>query len=63
MTPFVHLGIERHRLCAARMLGNDYLGATLAQIGDDDVAVEGLISDQSVEADGSRRTPRTLAEH
>lgn len=51
MTPFVHLGIERHRLCSARMLGNDDLGATLVHIGDEGVAVEGLVGDQSAEGE------------
>lgn len=51
MTPFVYLGIERDRLCSARMLGDDDLGATLVQIGDDGVAVEGFVGDQSAEGE------------
>src|SRR6185312_7923818 len=49
MTPFVNLGIERNGLCSARMLGDDDLGAALVQLGNDAVAVEGLVGDQSVE--------------
>ena len=51
MTPFVDLGIERDRLGAARMLGDDDLGATLVQIGKDAVAVEGLVGNQSAETE------------
>ena len=51
MTPFVHFGIERNRLGSARMLGDDDLGATLVEIGNDAVAVEGLVGDQSAEGE------------
>src|SRR5271168_1407387 len=46
MTPFVHLLVERQGQRAAGMLRDDDLGAALVQIGDDGVAVEGLVGDQ-----------------
>src|ERR1700676_1132917 len=49
MPPFVHLLIDGERLCAARMLGDNDLGAARVQIGDNDVAVERLVGDQRVE--------------
>src|SRR3546814_20781494 len=51
MTPLVHLGIERQGLGAAWMLGNDDLGAALVEVGDDGVAVEGLVGDQRADAE------------
>lgn len=51
MTPFVHFGIERNRLGSARMLGDDNLGAALVEIGNDAIAVEGLVGDQSAEGE------------
>ena len=51
MAPFVEVAIERKRLCAARMLGDNDLGAAGVEIGDDGVAVEGLVGDQAAERD------------
>src|SRR4029453_15835135 len=50
MPPFVHLLVNGERLCAARMLGDDGLGAARIEIGDDDVAVERLVGDQRVKS-------------
>jgi hypothetical protein len=49
MPPFVHLFVDGERLCAARMLGDDDLGAARVEFGDDGVAVERLVGDQRVE--------------
>ena len=49
MPPFVHLLVDGERLCAARMLGDDGLGAARVDVGDNGVAVERLVGDQSVE--------------
>src|ERR1700752_5455852 len=49
MPPFVHLLIDGKGLCAARMLGDDGLGAARVKIGDNGVAVERLVGDQRVE--------------
>jgi hypothetical protein len=49
MAPFVHLRVDGERLYAAGVLGDDDLGAARVEIGDDGVAVEGLVSDQGVE--------------
>src|SRR6201988_3771022 len=49
MPPFVHLLVDGERLCAARMLGDDGLGAARVEICDDGVAVERLVGDQRVE--------------
>lgn len=49
MTPFIHFGVERQRLGAARMLGDDDLCAALVEIGNDAVAVEGFVGDQRAE--------------
>jgi hypothetical protein len=49
MPPFVHVLIGGERLCAARMLGDDDLGAARVEIGDNGVAVERLVGDQRVE--------------
>src|ERR1700694_2879746 len=49
MPPFVHLLVDGKRLCAARMLGDDDLGAARVEICDDGVAVECLVGDQRVE--------------
>ena len=49
MAPFVHLLVDGERLCAARMLGDDDLGAARVEVGDDGVAVERLVGDQRVE--------------
>lgn len=51
MTPIVHLGVERQWLGAARMLGDDNLGAAFVGVGDDGAAVEGLVADRTAESD------------
>src|SRR5258708_7896374 len=51
MTPFVHLGVDLEGDGAARMLRNYDLGTALIEIGDDVVAVEGLVGDQRAEFD------------
>src|SRR5713101_6201679 len=51
MTPFVHLGVDLERGATARMLRDHNLGAALVEVGDDVVAVEGLVSDQGTELD------------
>src|SRR5439155_13779386 len=51
MTPFVHLGVDLERDGTARMLRDHDLGAALVEVGDDIVAVEGLVSDQGAELD------------
>lgn len=51
MTPFVHLRFARQWFGAARMLGDDNPGATIVEVGDDGVAVEGLVGDQRAESD------------
>src|SRR5216683_21757 len=51
MTPFVHVGVDLERGGAARMLRDHNLGAALVEVGDDVVAVEGLVSDQGTELD------------
>jgi len=43
MTPFIHLGVDLERDGAARMLRDDDLGAAIVEIGNDVVAVEGLV--------------------
>src|SRR5260370_1777165 len=51
MTPFVHLGVDLERDGAPRVLRNHDLGTALIEIGDDVVAVEGLVGDQCAEFD------------
>ena len=51
MTPFVHFSVNLEWVSAAWMLGYDDFGATLIKVGDDDVAVEGFIGEQSAEFD------------
>src|SRR5713101_8088018 len=51
MTPFVHLGVGLVREGAPRVLRNHDLGTALIEIGDDFVAVEGLVGDQRAEFD------------
>ena len=46
MTPFVHLFINWKRKGAARMLGDNNLGATLVEVSDYSVAVERLVAEQ-----------------
>ena len=45
MAPFVHFLVDGERARAARMLGDDHLGAAFVEIGDDGVTVERLVSD------------------
>ena len=47
VAPFVHLGVDRQRHGATRMLRDDDLGAALVEVGDDGVAVESLVGDAS----------------
>ena len=49
--PLVEFGIERKRSRTSRMLRDDDLGAALVQRGNDGIAVEGLVGDQSAEGD------------
>src|SRR6202171_6761292 len=51
MAPFVHLGVDLERGGAARMLRNHDLGAPLVEVGDDVVAVEGLVGDRGAKLD------------
>src|ERR1700741_2353120 len=51
MTPFVHLGVDLERRGAARMLRKHDRGAALVALGDDVVAVKGLVGDQRGELD------------
>src|SRR5580704_1220127 len=51
MAPFVHLGVDLERHGAAGMPSNHDLGGALVEIGDDVVAVEGLVGDQRGEID------------
>jgi len=46
MAPLVHLLVDGERLCAARMLGDDGLGAACVEFGDNGVVVESLVADQ-----------------
>lgn len=49
MPPFVHFLVDGERFRAARMPGDDGLGAARVEIGDDGVAVERLVGDQRLE--------------
>lgn len=49
MSPFVHFLVDGERFCPPRVLGDDDLGAACVQFGDDDVAVERLVSAQHIE--------------
>src|SRR3984893_2178669 len=62
MTPFVDLGVDLQWGGAAGMLRNHNLGAALVEIGDDVVAVEGLVGDQGAELDAldQRRDPHRV---
>src|SRR5450631_104575 len=51
MAPFVELGVERQRCGTSWMLRDDDLGTALVQVGDDCIAVEGLVGDQSAEGE------------
>ena len=66
MAPFVLLGVDGKGNRASRMLRDDDLGAALVQIGDDVVAIEGLVGDQrfegeSVDERGDANGVETLA--
>src|SRR5713101_3506659 len=62
MTPFIHLGIDLERGGAARMLRDHDLTAAFVEVGDDIVAVEGLVGDQRAELDAldERRDPHRV---
>jgi hypothetical protein len=49
--PLVKLGIERERLRPPWVLRDDDLGAALVQLGNDGIAVEGLVGDQSAKGE------------
>src|SRR5882757_5893454 len=49
--PLVEFSVERQRHRAPRMLRDDDLGAALVQLGDDGIAVEGLVGDQSAKGE------------
>ena len=49
--PLVEFGIERQRHRTSWMLRDDDLGAALVEVGNNGVAVEGLVSDQAAEGD------------
>ncbi len=51
MAPFVNLQIDFNRLGSAGMLGDHDLSAALGQVSDNDVAVEGLVGDQTAKMD------------
>lgn len=51
MAPFVNLGVDGDRFETIVALGNDDAGATLIQLGDDPVGIEGFIRDQRAEGD------------
>jgi hypothetical protein len=51
MTPFVDFLVEGERPAPARMLGDDDLGGLFIQVGDDGIAIEGLVGDQCAEAE------------
>jgi hypothetical protein len=50
VTPFVHFFVDRQFAGSPLMLGDDDLGASLVEIGDDGVAVEGCVGDQCAKA-------------
>ena len=51
MSPFIDFEIDGDRLGSTRVLGDDDLGTALVEFGDDGIAVEGLVRDQSTEID------------
>ena len=57
-TPFVELGIERQGRGAPWVLRDDDLGATLVEVGDDGITVEGFVGDQSPKERPSMRAVR-----
>jgi hypothetical protein len=50
VTPLVHLGVDRRLAGSAWMLSDHDLGPPFVEIGNDGVAVEGCVGDQSAEA-------------
>ena len=51
MAPFVEFAIERQWFCASWVLRDDNLGTAGIEIGDDGIAVECLVGDQTSEID------------
>ena len=51
MPPFVEFAIERQWSCASWVLRDDDLGPARIEIGDDGIAVEGLVGDETTEID------------
>jgi hypothetical protein len=61
---FVHPLVDRGRLCAARILGDNDLGTAGVELGDNGVAIERLVGDQRVEGhslDARRHADRVEA--
>jgi hypothetical protein len=55
MPPFVHLLVDGEGLCAARMLGDDDLGAARVEFCDNGVAVDALSAIRASKANPSAR--------
>jgi hypothetical protein len=51
MPPFVHFLVDGEGPNAARVLGDDDLGAARVEVGDDGIAVERGVGDQRIEYD------------
>ena len=51
VAPFVEFGVERQRHGTPRMLRDDDFGAALVQLGNDGIAVKGLVGDQSAKGE------------
>src|SRR6266850_2457659 len=51
VSPLVDLGVERQRRSAPWMLRDDDLGAALVEVGDDGIAVEGLVGDEATKGE------------
>src|SRR6266849_208012 len=51
VTPHVDLGVDRQGRGAPWMLGDDDLGAALVEVGNDGIAVEGLVGDEAVKGE------------
>ena len=49
MPPFVEFAIERQWSCASWVLRDDDLGTARIEIGDDGIAVKGLVGDETTE--------------
>jgi len=64
VTPLVDLGVDRQRGGAPWMLRDDDLGTALVEVGNDGIAVEGLVGDEAVKGEtvderrDARRTKR-----